>query len=236
MRGSRACRAFSSDQYGPKMRAAEVRDYMAAAPKGAQRLVDAQREMAARFGPASLAFQDWLGVHAGRLALFVTRQAADRACHAAGLFNAAPGQTLRAVLDGAALSLVSGYHHATPQHGHDCLHLPDHQQPGRDGARTAGRLVSNPHCAAMLCTCDPLGCSKPWAQADMSTTRCATCVTEKGRVAVCAGTMDLASSAQAQGERAGRMVRKRIPRIPLFLLPPQLWHPLAGAAELCHKW
>ena len=83
-----------------------MRAYMAAKPKGMQRLVDNQREVAARFGPASLAFQDWVGVHAGKLALFVTRQAADRACHVAGLFNAAPGQTLRAVLDGAPLQCV----------------------------------------------------------------------------------------------------------------------------------
>ena len=84
------------------MSAAEVREYIAAAPKAVQRLVDAQREMAARFGPASLAFQDWLAVHTDKLALFVTRQGARRACRAAGLFNAAPRETMHAVLAGGA--------------------------------------------------------------------------------------------------------------------------------------
>ena len=97
-----SCRAFTSDQYGPEMSADDVRKHMALSPRSAQMLVDSQRDFAARFGPASLALQDWLGLHANKLAFFVTRGAALRACAAQNLFSGMPSVTVDTVLNGAS--------------------------------------------------------------------------------------------------------------------------------------
>lgn len=44
------------------MTAESVREYFAESPQRAQMLVDNQRELAHKFGPLSVAFQDWFGV------------------------------------------------------------------------------------------------------------------------------------------------------------------------------
>ena len=57
-----------------------------------------------------------------------------------------------------------------------------------------------------------------------------------------AGTLGLGQSARTPNERRRRDIRRRIPRIPLFLLPSQFWLPgRTGAAaqphgmqEACH--
>ena len=78
----------------------DVREYMALSPRSAQMLVDSQRDFAAKFGPASLALQDWLGLHANKLAFFVTRGAALRACAARNLFTGLPRVTVNTMLKG----------------------------------------------------------------------------------------------------------------------------------------
>ena len=73
---------------------------MALSPRSTQMLVDSQRDFAARFGPASLALQDWLGLHANKLAFFVTRGAALRACAARNMFSGMPRVAVNTMLNG----------------------------------------------------------------------------------------------------------------------------------------
>ena len=47
-----------------------VKEYFSQSPQGAQLLIDNQRELAHKFGPPSIAFQDWVGV-----------QVKSHACH-----------------------------------------------------------------------------------------------------------------------------------------------------------
>ncbi|CAL8472166.1 g11708 [Coccomyxa elongata] len=82
--------AFTGDQYGPTMTPDSVKQYFAQSPQGAQLLIDNQRELAHKFGPLSIAFQDWVGVKEQKVAFWVSKKGALRACSTENIFCPAP--------------------------------------------------------------------------------------------------------------------------------------------------
>lgn len=57
-------RAFTSN---PAMSSEKIRRYFSDSPRGAQLLMDYQRQVAQIYGPQGVGFQDWLAVKVGKV-------------------------------------------------------------------------------------------------------------------------------------------------------------------------
>ncbi|KAK9905595.1 hypothetical protein WJX75_002710 [Coccomyxa subellipsoidea] len=86
--------AFTGDQYGPKIAPQDVKEYFAQSPQGAQMLMDNQRELAHKFGPPSVAFQDFVGVQEDKVAFWVSEKAAVQACSLQNIFSPVTSKAL----------------------------------------------------------------------------------------------------------------------------------------------
>lgn len=184
-----------------------------AAAQSGHLLVDAQRSFAAKYGPAALCFQDWIGLHRGKLAFFVTRAGAEHACAASNLFEARPRHVLKALMNGVliAASLDWILMHKT---------IIPFMYPFAWASQCLLLLLSG----VRICSgekgrlCDEIiGRSRLELKAGVR--QCS------GKALGNAGGAGAQQGAQRQGRRMGALVRARIPRIPLFLLPSQFWLP-----------